>query len=91
MTRLRSRFTNLNKFVSLKILFHDEHRKRVFFCLKIGGRLRTIDIDQQEYEAGGTIIHEKNLYMKHFADKLGEFSFRSGFAQRTDFVFSLLN
>lgn len=29
-------------------------------------------IDGHEYEAGGSIIHEKNLYMKRFTDELGE-------------------
>jgi hypothetical protein len=31
-----------------------------------------VNIDGNEYEAGGSIIHEKNLYMKRFADELGE-------------------
>ena len=26
----------------------------------IGGRLRTIQVGQQQYEAGGSIIHEEN-------------------------------
>ena len=30
-----------------------------------------MNIDGNEYEAGGSIIHEKNLYMKRFADELG--------------------
>ena len=38
----------------------------------MGGRLKSVNIDGNEYEAGGSVIHEKNLYMKRFADELGE-------------------
>ncbi|UJR30718.1 hypothetical protein I4U23_018238 [Adineta vaga] len=38
---------------------------------QIGGRLKTVNIDGNEYEAGGSILHEKNLYMKRFTDELG--------------------
>jgi hypothetical protein len=31
-----------------------------------------VNIDGDEYEAGGSIIHEKNLYMKRFTEELGE-------------------
>jgi len=34
-----------------------------------------VDINGNGYEAGGSIIHEKNLYMKRFADELGKIIF----------------
>ena len=37
----------------------------------IGGRLATIQIDGNEYEAGGSVIHERNLLMKRFLTLLG--------------------
>ena len=36
--------------------------------------MKSININDDEYEAGGSIIHEKNLYMKRFADELGKIS-----------------
>lgn len=41
----------------------------------VGGRLATEDIDGQDYETGGSIIHPLNLHMKHFVDRLGECPF----------------
>jgi hypothetical protein len=38
-----------------------------------------VNINGNEYEAGGSIIHEKNLYMKRFADELGKIIFLSKF------------
>ena len=40
--------------------------------LQVGGRLRNVPINGDEYEAGGSVIHEMNLYMNRFADELGE-------------------
>ncbi|KAG5347544.1 PCYXL protein, partial [Acromyrmex charruanus] len=37
----------------------------------IGGRLATIKIDKDEVEAGGSIIHSKNMYMQRFVKLLG--------------------
>lgn len=37
----------------------------------IGGRLATVEISGREYEAGGSIIHEKNFYMKNLSESLG--------------------
>ncbi|XP_012527010.1 prenylcysteine oxidase [Monomorium pharaonis] len=37
----------------------------------IGGRLATIKIDRDEVEAGGSIIHPKNMYMHRFVKLLG--------------------
>ena len=42
---------------------------------QVGGRLRNVPINGDEYEAGGSVIHEMNLYMKRFADELGEWIF----------------
>jgi len=40
----------------------------------IGGRLATIKIDKDEVEAGGSIIHSKNMYMQRFVKLLGKYS-----------------
>ncbi|XP_012233624.1 prenylcysteine oxidase-like [Linepithema humile] len=37
----------------------------------IGGRLATIKIGDDEFEAGGAIIHPKNMYMQKFVKLLG--------------------
>ena len=68
MIRLRLQFM---KKIKLKKLFNDEEI-RIEHFVQVGGRLETIEIDGVEYEAGGSIIHEKNLYMKRFVDELGE-------------------
>lgn len=39
----------------------------------IGGRLATIEIDRDEVEAGGSIIHPKNMYMQRFVTLLGKY------------------
>ncbi len=39
---------------------------------KIGGRLATATMsDENEYETGGSIIHERNKYMTDFVNELG--------------------
>jgi len=38
---------------------------------EVGGRLATINLDSKLYEAGGSIIHEKNAYMVNFTNLLG--------------------
>ncbi|CAF1404670.1 unnamed protein product [Adineta steineri] len=55
----------------LKYYLNDSVAITIYESNQIGGRLKTINIDGDEYEAGGSIIHEKNLYMKRFADELG--------------------
>ncbi|KAJ6651166.1 hypothetical protein lerEdw1_000746, partial [Lerista edwardsae] len=40
----------------------------VFERREVGGRLAPLNVD---YEAGGDVIHPKNLHMKHFAEELG--------------------
>lgn len=37
----------------------------------IGGRLATVKVDRDEVEAGGSIIHSKNMYMQRFVKLLG--------------------
>lgn len=37
----------------------------------IGGRLATIEIDNNEFEAGGSIIESENRYMQDFVKLLG--------------------
>jgi prenylcysteine oxidase/farnesylcysteine lyase len=38
----------------------------------IGGRLATVKFGNNEVEAGGTIIHPKNMYMQKFVRLLGK-------------------
>ncbi|PIN99579.1 hypothetical protein AB205_0153090, partial [Aquarana catesbeiana] len=37
----------------------------------VGGRLATIEMEGNQYEAGGTVIHPLNLHMKAFVKDLG--------------------
>ncbi|KAJ1091575.1 hypothetical protein NDU88_004694 [Pleurodeles waltl] len=37
----------------------------------VGGRLATVEIEGNEYEAGGAVIHPLNLHMKKFVEELG--------------------
>ena len=39
---------------------------------KVGGRLATIQVAGHVYEAGGSIIHPENMYMKSFVKDLGK-------------------
>lgn len=38
---------------------------------EVGGRLATMTVRGQEYEAGGSVIHPLNLHMKRFVKDLG--------------------
>lgn len=40
---------------------------------RIGGRLSTLTCFGEKFESGGSIIHPDNLYMRRFAELLGEF------------------
>lgn len=42
----------------------------------IGGRLATVKVDGDEVEAGGSIIHSKNMYMQRFVKLLGKYEQR---------------
>ena len=44
----------------------------IFEETRIGGRLALINIDGLDYEAGGTLIHPRNLLMLNFTEMLGE-------------------
>lgn len=55
----------------LKHYLNDSIAITIYESKQVGGRLKTVDINGKEYEAGGSVIHEKNLYMKRFADELG--------------------
>lgn len=52
-------------------LFKNDLKIDLYEANKIGGRLATIKIDDNEYEAGGSIIHKDNKYMKEFVNLLG--------------------
>ncbi|KAM5227855.1 prenylcysteine oxidase 1 [Ctenodactylus gundi] len=43
----------------------------VFERQEVGGRLATLTVDGQDYEAGGSVIHPLNLHMKRFIKDLG--------------------
>lgn len=38
---------------------------------EVGGRLATVEVEGESYEAGGSVLHPLNLHMKHFAKELG--------------------
>ena len=38
----------------------------------MGGRLANIKVAGQEFEAGGSVIHDQNMYMVNFTRLLGE-------------------
>lgn len=52
-------------------LFNNDLKIDLYEGNKIGGRLATIKIDDNEYEAGGSIIHQENKYMQEFLNLLG--------------------
>ncbi|KAK7484778.1 hypothetical protein BaRGS_00023952 [Batillaria attramentaria] len=55
----------------LRQLFGDQAEIDVFEGERVGGRLALINIDGQDYEAGGAIIHPKNQYMVNFTQMFG--------------------
>ncbi|CAF1145595.1 unnamed protein product [Adineta ricciae] len=55
----------------LKHYLNDSVAITIYESGQTGGRLKTVNVDGNEYEAGGSIIHDKNLYMKRFTDELG--------------------
>lgn len=52
-------------------LFGENVKIDLYEAEYIGGRLATINIDEREYESGGSIIHSKNRYMQLFTKMLG--------------------
>ncbi|XP_015109352.1 prenylcysteine oxidase [Diachasma alloeum] len=43
----------------------------LFEANKIGGRLATVTLQDDQFEAGGSVIHNRNQLMKRFAELLG--------------------
>lgn len=52
-------------------LFHNNLNIDLYEAETIGGRLATVQIDNNEFEAGGSIIHPENKYMQEFVKLLG--------------------
>ncbi|XP_076754653.1 prenylcysteine oxidase 1 [Xylocopa sonorina] len=52
-------------------LFKNNLKIDLYEAKTIGGRLATIKIDNNEFEAGGSIIHPRNKYMQDFVKLLG--------------------
>lgn len=57
----------------LRQLFGKEAKIDIFEKRQVGGRLTTIKIGDNQIEAGGTLIHPKNMYMVNFTKLLGKF------------------
>lgn len=58
-------------------MFKDEADIHIYEGSKIGGRLATAGMsDKNEYETGGSIIHERNRYMSDFVKELGKLRLR---------------
>ncbi|XP_048728291.1 prenylcysteine oxidase 1-like [Ostrea edulis] len=55
----------------LRQLFGDDAKIDIFEKRQVGGRLATISIGNQQFEAGGAVIHPKNMYMVNFTKLLG--------------------
>lgn len=55
----------------LSELFKNNVKIDLYEANKVGGRLATIKIDNNEYEAGGSVIHTNNKYMQDFVKLLG--------------------
>ncbi|CAL7951839.1 unnamed protein product [Xylocopa violacea] len=52
-------------------LFKNNLKIDLYEAKSIGGRLATVKIDDNEFEAGGSIIHPQNKYMQEFVKLLG--------------------
>lgn len=55
----------------LRQKFGKDVKIHVFEKGKVGGRLATLNVQGQEFESGGSIIHPLNLHMKRFVKDLG--------------------
>ena len=42
---------------------------------RIGGRMRVLELNGEEMEAGGAVVHDSNKYMKYFTKEMGELQF----------------
>lgn len=57
----------------IKEIFKDLVNLDVYEGNKIGGRLSTVIMsDGNEYETGGSVIHERNKYMSNFLTNFGK-------------------
>lgn len=57
----------------LREIFKDLAKIDVYEGNKVGGRLATVVMnDGNEYETGGSIIHQRNKYMSDFVTNLGK-------------------
>lgn len=52
-------------------LFNNNLNIDLYEAKTIGGRLATVQIDDNEFEAGGSVIHPQNKYMQEFVKLLG--------------------
>ncbi|XP_017882595.1 prenylcysteine oxidase-like [Ceratina calcarata] len=52
-------------------LFNNNLNIDLYEAKTIGGRLATVEVDNNEFEAGGSIIHPQNKYMQEFVKLLG--------------------
>ncbi|KAK7098692.1 prenylcysteine oxidase 1-like isoform X2 [Littorina saxatilis] len=43
----------------------------IFESRSVGGRLALVNVDGQDYEAGGAVIHPRNRYLGSFAEEFG--------------------
>ena len=57
----------------LRELFGDNVDLDIFEKGQVGGRLATVKISDHYYNAGGSIIHPKNMYMVNFTEMLGKY------------------
>ena len=57
----------------LRQLFGKNAKIDIFEKKQVGGRLVTTNIEDNEIEAGGTLIHPQNMYMVNFTKLLGIF------------------
>ncbi|OWK10757.1 PCYOX1, partial [Cervus elaphus hippelaphus] len=55
----------------LRQKFGKDVKIHVFEKGKVGGRLATLNVEGQEFESGGSVIHPLNLHMKRFVKDLG--------------------
>ena len=52
-------------------LFKENLKIDLFEPNKLGGRLANIEVGENEYEAGGSVIHPRNKYIQDFVKLLG--------------------
>ena len=56
----------------LRQLFGPKVDIAIYEDVSVGGRLANIKVAGQEFEAGGSMIHDQNMYMVNFTRLLGE-------------------